>query len=155
NPATIYAGTNNGLFRSDDRGRNWAQVKKTQVKAVAKSRKPVKLEKDTRVDLQNQVFAIFPFTPIVSAPNSGKGDSQPAPAQSTTTNWMVASTWNGLFITEDEKKGWREIKFARTLNRTGGNAAAQIKVTTIVTNPKLPGAIFVGTEEGLFVSRDN
>jgi photosystem II stability/assembly factor-like uncharacterized protein len=155
NPATIYAGTNNGLFRSDDRGRSWAQVKKTQVKAVAKSRKPSKLEKDTLVDLQNQVFAILPFTPIVSSPNSGKGDSQPAPAQSTTTNWMVASTWNGLFITEDEKKGWREIKFARTLNRTGGNAAAQINGAAIVTNPKLPGAIFVGTEEGLFVSRDN
>jgi photosystem II stability/assembly factor-like uncharacterized protein len=155
NPATIYAGTNNGLFRSDDRGRNWAQVKKTQVKAVAKSRKPSKLEKDTLVDLQNQVFAILPFAPIVSAPNSGKGDSQPTLAQSTTTNWMVASTWNGLFITEDEKKGWKEIKFAKALTRTGGNAAAQIKVTAIVTNPKLPGAIFVGTEEGLFVSRDN
>jgi photosystem II stability/assembly factor-like uncharacterized protein len=155
NPATIYAGTNNGLFRSDDRGRNWAQVKKAQVKAVAKSRKTSKLERDTLVDLQNQVFAIFPFTPIVSAPNSGKGDSQPAPAHSATSNWMVASTWNGLFITEDEKKGWREIKFAKSINKTGGNTAAQINGAAIVTNPKLPGAIFVGTDEGLFVSRDN
>ncbi|HEY9432094.1 MAG TPA: hypothetical protein VI260_11595 [Blastocatellia bacterium] len=155
NPATIYAGTNSGLFRSDDRGRNWAQVKKAQVKAAAKSRKASKLEKDTLVDLQNQVFAIMPFTPIFSAPNSGKGDSQPAPAQPTTSGWMVASTWNGLFITEDEKKGWREIKFAKALNRTGGNAAAQIKVNAVVTNQKLPGAIFVGTDEGLFVSRDN
>jgi photosystem II stability/assembly factor-like uncharacterized protein len=155
NPATIYAGTNNGLFRSDDRGRNWAQVKKTQVKAGAKSRKTPKLERDTLVDLQNQVFAILPFTPIVSAPNSGKGDSQPAPAPSATSSWMVASTWNGLFITEDEKKGWRESKFAKAINRTGGNTAAQIKVNAIVTSPKLPGAIFVGTDEGLFVSRDN
>jgi len=155
NPATIYAGTNTGLFRSDDRGRNWAQVKKTQAKAGAKSRKPSKLERDTLVDLQNQVFAILPFTPIVSAPGSGKGDSQPAPAQSTTSSWMVASTWNGLFITEDEKKGWREIKFAKAPNRTGGNTASQINGATIVTTPKLPGAIFVGTEEGLFVTRDN
>jgi photosystem II stability/assembly factor-like uncharacterized protein len=155
NPATIYAGTNNGLFRSDDRGRNWALVKKAQVKAVAKSRKASKLEKDTLVDLQNQVFAIYPFTPTVSTPNSGKGDSQPAPAQSTTSGWMVASTWNGLFITEDEKKGWREIKFAKALNTTGGNVAAHIKINAIVTNQKLPGALFVGTDEGLFVSRDN
>jgi photosystem II stability/assembly factor-like uncharacterized protein len=155
NPATIYAGTNNGLFRSDDRGRNWAQVKKAQVKAGAKSRKTSKLERDTLVDLQNQVFAILPFTPIVSAPNSGKGDSQPTPAQSAASNWMVASTWNGLFITEDEKKGWREIKFSKAVNRTGGNTAAQINGAAIVTNPKLPGAIFVGTDEGLFVSRDN
>jgi photosystem II stability/assembly factor-like uncharacterized protein len=155
NPGTIYAGTNNGLFRSDDRGRNWAQVKKAQVKAGAKSRKTSKLERDALGDLQNQVFAILPFTPIVSTPNSGKGDSPPAPAQSATSSWMVASTWNGLFITEDEKKGWREIKFSKAINRTGGNTAAQIKVTAIVTNRKLPGAIFVGTDEGLFVSRDN
>jgi len=155
NPGTIYAGTNNGLFRSDDRGRNWAQVKKAQVKAGAKSRKTSKLERDTLVDLQNQVFAILPFTPIVSAPNSGKGDSHPAPALSSTSSWMVASTWNGLFITEDEKKGWREIKFSKAINRTGGNTAAQINGAAIVTNPKLPGAIFVGTDEGLFVSRDN
>src|SRR6266508_1723580 len=135
NPGTIYAGTNNGLFRSDDRGRNWAQVKKAQVKAGAKSRKTSKLERDTLVDLQNQVFAILPFTPIVSAPNSGKGDSHPAPALSSTSSWMVASTWNGLFITEDEKKGWREIKFSKAINRTGGNTAAQIYGAAIVTNP--------------------
>src|SRR5262249_18049576 len=141
NPATIYAGTNNGLFRSDDRGRNWTQVKKgaagrqggktgggaanltqsspsphaaakkTQGKAGAKSRKPSRIERDSLVDLQNQVFAISPFTPAASAPNSGEGDSQPSSTRLTKSNWMIASTWNGLFMTEDEKKGWREIKF--------------------------------------------
>jgi photosystem II stability/assembly factor-like uncharacterized protein len=155
NPATIYAGTNDGLFRSDDRGRNWAQVKKAQVKAGAKSRKQSKPERDTLVDLQNQVFAILPFTPAVSAPNNGEGDSHLALARTTTSRWMVASTWNGLFITDDEKKGWREIKFPKAINMTGGKSAAQIKVNAIVTNPKLPGAIFVGTDEGLFASRDN
>ncbi|HEU0179008.1 MAG TPA: hypothetical protein VFV58_32485 [Blastocatellia bacterium] len=175
NPATIYAGTNNGLFRSDDRGRNWAQVKKegvaqrsgktrtsaasptekTQAKAGAKSRKQSKTERDALVDLQNQVFAIMPFTPAASAPNTGEGDAQPSSARLTNSNWMIASTWNGLFITEDEKKGWREIKFPKAVNKTGGNTAAQIKVNAIVTNPKLPGAIFIGTDEGLFVSQDN
>jgi photosystem II stability/assembly factor-like uncharacterized protein len=160
NPATIYAGTNNGLFRSDDRGRNWIQVKKgaakkTQVKAVAKSQKPSKGAKavETLVDLQNQIFAILPFTPITAAQNSGEGDSQPSAAGSA-SDWMIASTWNGLFITEDEKKGWREIKFLKAVNRTGV-AAAQIKASAVVTNPKLPGAIFIGTNDGLFVSRDN
>jgi photosystem II stability/assembly factor-like uncharacterized protein len=155
NPATIYAGTNNGLFRSDDRGRNWAQVKKgpvkkTQAKAVAKSRKPSKIERETLVDLQNQVFAILPFTPIISAPPSGKGDSQPpSSAQSTNSAWMIASTWNGLFITEDEKRGWKELKLSKAI------ATAHTKVSGVVTSPKLPGAIFVGTNDGLFISRDN
>jgi photosystem II stability/assembly factor-like uncharacterized protein len=172
NPATLYAGTNNGLFRSDDRGRNWTQVKKgpakkTQVKAVAKSQKPsgnAKTAKTAKaaktggaplVDLQNQVFAILPFTPIIAAQNSGEGDSQPSSAGLAEADWMIASTWNGLFITEDEKKGWREVKFLKAVNRTGGAGAAQIKVSAVVTNPKLPGAIFIGTNDGLFVSRDN
>jgi photosystem II stability/assembly factor-like uncharacterized protein len=60
-----------------------------------------------------------------------------------------------LFVTEDEKKGWREIKFPKAISKTGGNTAAHIKVNAIVTNPKLPGAIFIGADEGLFVSRDN
>ncbi|HEY8460491.1 MAG TPA: YCF48-related protein [Blastocatellia bacterium] len=172
NPATIYAGTNNGLFRSDDRGLTWKQVKKaparkTQVKAVAKSKKSAKTGLDTLVDLQNQVFAILPFTPAISAqsggpsygpgsgPNTGEGDSRPSPAGSSGAAWMIASTWNGLFITEDEKKGWREIKLSRTINKTAGANAAPIKVSAVVTNPKLPGAIFVGTNDGLFISRDN
>ncbi|MGH9754878.1 MAG: VPS10 domain-containing protein [Blastocatellia bacterium] len=167
-PVTIYAGTNHGLFRSDNRGRNWTQVKKERAEprnrtspAVSISRskerkppppKPPEPEGDILVDLQNQVFAILPFTPIVAAPNNGKGDSHPSSAQS---RWMIASTWNGLFITEDEKKGWREISFPKTVNRAGGDDAARIKVNTIVTNPSLPGAIFIGTNEGLFVSQDN
>jgi photosystem II stability/assembly factor-like uncharacterized protein len=179
NPATIYAGTNHGLFRSDDRGRNWTQVKKDvaerrsgatesrNVKAVSRSRskerkpppsetpRPPEPEADTIVDLENHVFAILPFTPGVSEPNSGEGDSQPSSAQSTGSSWMIASTWNGLFITEDEKKGWREIRFPKASDRAGGDAAARIKINAIVTTPKLPGAIFIGTDEGLFVSRDN
>ncbi|HEX5080684.1 MAG TPA: YCF48-related protein [Blastocatellia bacterium] len=159
NPATIYAGTNNGLFRSDDRGRNWTQVKKgaakkARVKAVVKSRKPSK-PADALVDLQNQIFAILPFTPVIAAQNSGEGDSQPSSAGLNASNWMIASTWNGVFITEDEKKGWREIKVLKAVNRTGGATPAQIKVSAVVTNPKLPGAIFIGTNDGLFVSRDN
>lgn len=154
NPATIYAGTNNGLFRSDDRGRSWAQVKKgpvkkTQAKAVAKSRKPSKIERETLVDLQNQVFAILPFTPIISAPAGGKGDSQPSSSQLTNTNWIIASTWNGLYITDDEKKGWKELKLSKAIT------TAHAKISAVVTNPKLPGAIFVGTNDGLFASRDN
>jgi photosystem II stability/assembly factor-like uncharacterized protein len=66
---------------------------------------------------------------------------------------MIASTWNGLFITEDEKKGWREIKFSKA--NGGRDDAARIKINAIVTNANMPGAIFIGTDDGLFVSRDN
>jgi len=70
---------------------------------------------------------------------------------------MIASTWDGLFITEDEKKGWREIKFPKASERAGrgGDDATRTKINAIATNPNAPGAIFIGTDEGLFVSRAN
>ncbi len=192
NPATIYAGTNHGLFRSDDRGRNWTQVRKesaemnggesssaaaastrTQIKSGAKPRngravsrpnskvrtqpqpKSPKPADGAFVDLQNQIFAILPFTPLISAPGGGEGDGSPSSPQSTGSGWMIASTWDGLFITEDEKKGWKAIGFAHRLDRSGGDGAARLKINAIATNPDLPGAIFIGTDEGLFVSRNN
>jgi photosystem II stability/assembly factor-like uncharacterized protein len=148
-----------------------SRAKKTQVKAGAKSRKPSSAGGPANsgggplVDLQNQVFAILPFTPMTSTPNKepnggsdsgpdvGAGDSQPHSASLTRSNWLIASTWNGLFITEDEKAGWREIKLPKAIGGNGGNALTQINA--FVTNAKLPGAIFIGTDEGLFVSRDN
>ena len=209
NPATIYAGTNHGLFRSDDHGRNWTQVKKESAeqksdatdntavasavqtvsppnaenprskgrsKAGAKSRdrkaarssrsklkkeksllpKPAKPEGDKLVDLRSQVFAILPLTPANAPSSGGEGDSQSPPPPPTPSIWMIASTWDGLFITEDEKKGWREIKFPKASDGAGGgDGTARIKINTIVTNLNVPGAIFIGTDEGLFVSQDN
>src|SRR5262249_45949178 len=221
NPATIYAGTNQGLFPSDDHGSNWTLVKKEEkveqseatsgtvtngeaaasennpvphvsqpvpppiattptskgpVRAQAKSRngkvasasrskskkekprppRPPKPDGDKLVDLQNQIFAILPLTPLNAANGAGEGDSQAQPNQPTRPIWMIASTWDGLFLTKDEKKGWREIKFPKASEKaSGADAAAPIKINTIVTNPNAPGAIFIGTDEGLFVSRDN
>jgi len=150
-----------------------------------KPSKPVKPEGEMLVDLQNQVFAILPFTPIIvaSGANASNGavDSQapsnqsdqaqqssqlsqssqsPQPiqsSQSSQSSWMIASTWNGLFITEDEKKGWKEIKFPKAGDRPGGgvDGATRVKINVVATNLNIPGAIFIGTDEGLFVSRDN
>jgi photosystem II stability/assembly factor-like uncharacterized protein len=106
--------------------------------------------------LQNQVFAILPLIPLNAASNSGEGDSQTQSSQSPQSQWMIASTWDGLFLTEDEKKGWKEIKFPKAAGQAGGaDATAPIKINTIVTNPNAPGSIFIGTDDGLFVSRDN
>ena len=143
---------------------------------TAKPLKPVKPEGELLVDLQNQIFTILPFTPFNAATSNdasnGAGDSQAPstrsdlsaqpsqssqPSQPSQPFWIIASTWDGLFITEDEKKGWREIKFPKASERAGrgGDDATRTKINAIATNPNVPGAIFIGTDEGLFVSRDN
>ncbi len=244
NPATIYAGTNHGLFRSDDHGRNWTQVKKeaveeqssgknqaespngkpeqsadqtmTQQKAqpdapsprprrvvalpeenpikpvvqtlpkpdqqkttANKSRSKVQAKARTKpqsknarttsksrsqkektpapppapalpslVDLQSQVFAIVPYAPF-NAESSNGGENQ-----SPSGNGLIVSTWDGMFRTEDEKKGWKEIKL-RKADRAGAATPTQPRINTIAASPLAPGAIFVATDEGLFVSRNN
>lgn len=233
-PETIYAGTNHGLFRSDDHGRNWAQVKreepieaeagasvesptktpetvpiespkpptrprvvpaqpqKNQVKQVkpvvqarakkappkpaanskapngktnpklaqnkpgaktsAKSKKkpePLAAPKPVsdRVDLQSQVFAIIPFTARVENADG-----------TTTANWMIVSTWDGLFFSDDEKKGWKPLKV--NLPVTGQDLSVQASINSsainsFATSPHAPGVMYVATGEGLFMSHDN
>lgn len=187
-PETIYAGTNHGLFRSDDHGRTWATVRReteaekeeavdpaaappaarepSPVKLIVQKRakpatKPAAKKKAAQspgksksqtargprapkpapppppefVDLESQVFALVPL--------KYRGESE--------RTVLLAATWDGLFWTEDEKKGWKELK----LSGAGINTAARPLLNIVATSPRAPGVILIGTEEGLFVSRDN
>lgn len=122
--------------------------KKTQRRST--SRPVAAKKKDTPpveelIDIKNQVFAIRPFKPI---PNSD-GDE----VQSTGT-WLIASTWDGLYRTEDEKKGWKKVNLIAP--EPGSEIVPrQPKINSVTTTPLAPGTIFVGTDDGLFVSRDN
>jgi photosystem II stability/assembly factor-like uncharacterized protein len=87
------------------------------------------------VDLQSHIFALVPFTPRSESAVRG----------------LLAATWDGLFFTEDERKGWRQLK----LELEGRTSSARLSITAVATSAHAPGVIFVGTEEGLFVSRDN
>lgn len=85
------------------------------------------------VDLQNQVFALTPFTPRGATEATG----------------LIAATWDGLFRTDDEKKGWKQIKFGTPTTPSRGS------ISVVRTNSRAPGLILIGTEEGMFVSDDD
>ncbi len=106
-------------------------------------------QKTDLIDIQSQVFAIVSLTPYKAGDNNDAGDHPRA-----TSNWLIASTWDGLFRTEDEKKGWKEIKIHQSQGSDGA-ASSQPKINTIATTTHAPGTIFIGTDEGLFVSRNN
>lgn len=193
-PEKLYAGTNHGIFRSDDHGRNWVPVERetdaekdkagsdsdqshatnaapaTRPRAVAPKPTTVKRMAQTHakssaqqpsskkavvntparpasstskpksppsefVDLQNQVFGLTPFTPRGATEATG----------------IIAATWDGLFRTDDEKKGWKQIKFG-----TPGSATpSRSSVSVVTTSSRAPGLIFIGTEQGIFVSYDD
>lgn len=177
NPATIYAGTNHGLYRSDDRALSWTKVVKVQdlpptpptpepviknivqrpqkstgkgkptpaSKTTTQPRNPIIKQPvlpepteptepppppDDKVELQKQIFSLAPIYPR-------SADEAPG---------LIAATWDGLFITRDEKKGWKQLKFENAMHPY---------FNVVTTHPLVPGVIMVGTEDKLFVSHDN
>lgn len=117
-----------------------APKSKTVAKTSPKTKKvePTPKPVSDRVDLQSQVLAIVSFTARVE---NGLAD------------WLIVSTWDGLFFTEDEKKGWKPFKIRLTEN--GEASANQPTINSIAASPKAPGVIYIATRDGLFVSRDN
>lgn len=122
-------------------------------RASQKKTEPPKPQPSDRIDLQSQVFALVPLKARIdkaAESSDGSGDV----AEQPNTNWLIASTWDGLFFTDDEKKGWKEMKIRPSVE---GEIAQPIqpRVNSIATTHLLPGVILVGTEEGLYVSSDN
>jgi photosystem II stability/assembly factor-like uncharacterized protein len=115
---------------------------KAQPKPAPAPPKPV----DDTLDLQSQVFAILPLTPRMEATAE--------PAATPTPEWLIAWTWDGLFQTQNETRGWKPLRIRAAAE---GDLAppAQPRINVIATTPRAPGLIFAGTEEGLFASRDN
>ncbi len=91
-----------------------------------------------RVDLQSQVFNILPLKAQLE---DGQAD------------WLIVSTWDGFFFTEDEKKGWKPLKIR--LSENSEESISQSAINSIATSPYAPGAIYVATNDGVFLSRDN
>ncbi len=220
-PETIYAGTNSGLFRSADRGRSWAPVKRIDPAAeplpakaleptsadlqpmpvqtaAAPARKqpakrPVPVVKTSTVaqgrakkpgapknpappapidpqnvlaDLQTQIFMLSPLKLRPSVPNltasqranQGEGIAAPAaalaenagPSAEPPAHGFVAVTWDGLFRSADEKKGWQALKLP-----AGANSDGRLTLRALATSPHAPGLILLGTDTGLLISRDN
>lgn len=121
-------------------------------------------------DLQTQVFMLSPLklrpglsnqsfnqngtaAEGPSAPAASLAEN-PAPLVEAPTPGFVAITWEGLFRSADEKKGWQALKLPNGASNDG-NANARLTLTALATSPHAPGLILLGTETGLLISRDN
>lgn len=120
-------------------------------------------------DLQTQVFMLSPLKLRASAPNlnasqsasQNEGPSAPVsalventvPSAEPPTPGFVAVTWDGLFRSADEKKGWQALKLPASGN--SGNSEQRLTLRALATSPHAPGLILLGTDTGLLISRDN
>lgn len=90
-------------------------------------------------DLQSQVFGIAPLAAFGEADQGG----------------LVAATWDGLYRTNDEKKGWQPLFLPPSGAPADASRSPRPIVRTVATSSHAPGLILAGTEQGLFISRDS
>ena len=147
NSDTIYLGTNVGMFRSLDRGVNWAQLLPPKKPAVKKPVKGTTAKRNikSKVVVAKTPVAVEPETPglipalgekvkVLTRTEDGK-------------NGILAGTDKGIYRTYDVTKGWEKISFGEGINEN---------VFAISTLPQQPETIWVGTAtSSVIVSRDN
>jgi photosystem II stability/assembly factor-like uncharacterized protein len=127
--------------RNSSRQRKPAAKTPARPKTAAKPKSPPASPNDP-VDLQKHVLALAQLKLRKESP-----DETPAVR-------LIASTWDGLFVTEDETKGWTPLRI-RPWTDTALAPPAQPRVNAIATHPLAPGVLYAGTEDGLYVSQDN
>ncbi len=138
NPNVLYMGTNLGLFRSTDRGNNWARLaaaKKAAVKApVRRGAKRPAVTKTPVSATPVTISAIQEKVKVLALTEDGK-------------NGILAGTDSGLYRSYDVTKGWEKLSFGNGSN---------MNVYAIHTSPLRPETIYVGTDRaGVLISRDN
>lgn len=151
-PNTIYLGTNDGLFRSLDRGMSWAKVAyAAPPKAPARRTAPAK-RPATRTPVRRTAAAAPAAQPApavaATAPKLGPltGTIKVLDNLPGVNGGLIAGTENGVFRAVDPLKGWEKLAFGPGLDEN---------VYAIHIADERPDTIWAGTSRsGVVVSRD-
>jgi photosystem II stability/assembly factor-like uncharacterized protein len=173
----IYAGTNSGVFRSNDRGASWSFVSKVEPKPAAKpkSKKSRATRRRAAVETNDGLYKPRYISVEAKAQAKKNQKRKPAPKKAepqvveplgpplfdittqvddivgfTDTEGrrgLMAATRNGLYFTMDETKGWEKVYIE--------GYDAEGPVFAISIHKDTPNRILIGTRDGLFVSEDN
>ena len=184
NPTVMYIGASRGLFKSIDRGLTWKLItaaKKTPVRkpvarrgkapAKAAAKSAVKPEAGpVMVPALNETIKVLAFTSddkgglLAGTDNGlyrsydvakgweklsfGEGRDQSIFAIHTTPN-VPGTIWagtarSGVVVSTDDGKTWQKTN----------SSPDDIPVNAVVTDPKRPNYIYVGTIHAFYVSRD-
>lgn len=141
-PDTIYIGTNQGIYRSLDRGKSWNPI--TVKAAPAPKKKTVKGKTTAKVTTAANTTTTAPTVkriPVLKDTinelkytNDGK-------------NGILAATDSGLYRTYNISTGWEKLSFGEGVSE---------RVFVVSTSTAQPSTIWAGTERsGLIVSKDS
>jgi photosystem II stability/assembly factor-like uncharacterized protein len=146
NPNTIYLGTNQGMYRSIDRGTSWASI--PVGKAPVTPKKPVVKKGKTPVKKGTPV-AVKPVVPTIKRV-LGIDSKTRVNALSYAhdgKNGIFAATNSGLYRTQNVSSGWDKFSFGTGIDE---------KVFAVASSSMMSNRIFAGTTfSGVVVSKDN
>ncbi|MEK6304542.1 MAG: hypothetical protein AABO41_27965 [Acidobacteriota bacterium] len=179
-PSVIYAGTNNGVFRSNDRGVSWAAVGAAPVKKEAPAKKrttPVRRRASASGSVgRYQTVLVSKRRPVAQKKKpASKKLAAKKPAQKTTIKKEpLAGNFVELtrqvdditgFVNSEGRRGLLAATMDglyRTFDETGGweriaidGYEANGRVFSVSTHKDTPLKIFAGTKQGLFISNDS
>jgi photosystem II stability/assembly factor-like uncharacterized protein len=139
-PSTIYAGTENGLFKSNDRGNNWNP---TVVEAYI-----IDLEIDPKntSNLYASIASDGQSIVFVRRPSDGRGNPRKRTGQATERNPHLSK---GVIRSADGGTTWSEINIG--LESDGRSPFGRI-IHSVKIDPNNPLTLYAGTDTGLYKS---
>lgn len=169
NSDTIYAGTNTGVYRSNDRGDSWSfvglvkEVKKPSVKrrrvrrrasvggyvsTVAAQRRTKKSPSRKTRSTGRKPTAEKPVEPAGQflVELTAQVDDITSFVDNEGRRGLLAATMTGLYRTYDETKGWEKVPI--------GGYDPNGQVFAVSSHKRKPEVIYAGTQKGLFISND-
>ncbi|PYP87594.1 MAG: hypothetical protein DMF61_09570 [Blastocatellia bacterium AA13] len=168
----IYAATNAGVFKSVDHGGNWSFVGGPKKEELPTAKSKVRSTGRTSASAKGSKAAIGKYAQAASVQRKrpsqrAKAKKEPPPPEPTGPplfelsrqvdaitsfvdsegrSGLLAATMDGLFMTMDETRGWQRIPLP-DYDSAG-------RVFSISTHKDSPKTVYVGTRDGLFISRD-